>query len=195
MKWNDVSDMPCSVARSLSVIGDRWTLLILRNAFMRMRRFDDFQSSLGLTRHLLASRLKRLVDEGILARVPYQPSPMRYEYVLTDKGKALHPVLMALAAWGDAWMDKGMGAPLLYQHRACGHVMHPVMVCSACSEPLVATEVVPLPGPGLLAVQADITRAAGKAGAAPSKQAATVSSKTPGKASAMTKPRQRSRTA
>lgn len=154
MKWNDVSDMPCSVARSLSVIGDRWTLLILRNAFMRMRRFDELQASLGLTRHVLASRLKRLVEEGILARVPYQQSPARYEYVLTDKGLALHPVLMALAAWGDDWMDMGMGPPLLYQHRTCGHVMRPVMVCSACREPLHARQVTPLPGPGLLAAQA-----------------------------------------
>lgn len=149
MKWNDVSDMPCSVARTLSVIGDRWTMLILRNAFMRMRRFDDFQTSLGMTRHLLASRLKRLVDEGIFERVPYQQSPLRHEYVLTDKGKSLHPVLMALANWGDEWMDKGMGPPLLYQHRSCGHVMRPVMVCSECREPLLANQVTPLPGPGL----------------------------------------------
>jgi len=194
MKWNDVSDMPCSVARSLSVIGDRWTLLILRNAFMRMRRFDDFQSSLGLTRHLLASRLKRLVEEGILERVPYQQSPARYEYVLTDKGRALHPVLMALAVWGDDWMDKGMGPPLLYQHRTCGHVMRPVMVCSACHEPLSATQVTPLPGPGLMAAQEDLAQAASKAGVVP-REGAVGSRKKPSKAGAAAKPRQRARAA
>ena len=166
MKWTDVSDMPCSVARSLSVVGDRWTMLILRNAFMRMRRFDDFQSSLGMTRHLLASRLKRLVEEGIFERQPYQQAPLRHEYVLTDKGKALHPVLMALANWGDDWMDKGMGPPLLYQHRPCGHVMRPVMVCGECREPLTATQVTPLPGPGLVAASADVTQ-----GGAPPAQA------------------------
>jgi len=194
MKWNDVSDMPCSVARSLSVIGDRWTLLILRNAFMRMRRFDDFQSSLGLTRHLLASRLKRLVEEGILERVPYQQSPARYEYVLTDKGRALHPVLMALAVWGDDWMDKGMGPPLLYQHRTCGHVMRPVMVCSACHEPLSATQVTPLPGPGLMAAQEDLAQAASKAGVVP-REGAVGFRKKPSKAGAAAKPRQRARAA
>lgn len=160
MKWNDVSDMPCSVARTLSVVGDRWTMLILRNAFMRMRRFDDFQTSLGMTRHLLASRLKRLVEEGIFERVPYQQAPVRHEYVLTEKGRALHPVLMAMAAWGDDWMDKGMGPPLLYQHRACGHVMRPVMVCSECHEPLQATQVTPLPGPGLAPVIRESAQAA-----------------------------------
>ena len=141
--------MPCSVARTLSVIGDRWTMLILRNAFLRMRRFEDFQASLGLTRHLLASRLKRLVDEGLLERLPYQQAPLRHEYRLTDKGKALHPVLMALTAWGDQWMDRGAGPPMLLQHRQCGHTMRPTMVCSDCGEPIAAHDVRPLPGPGL----------------------------------------------
>lgn len=195
MKWNDVSDMPCSVARTLSVIGDRWTMLILRNAFMRMRRFDDFQSSLGMTRHLLASRLKRLVEEGIFERVPYQQAPVRHEYVLTDKGKALHPVLMALANWGDDWMDKGMGPPLLYQHRACGHVMRPVMVCSECHEPLTASQVTPMPGPGLTAtVSATVNESASDRTPAPAKpprKKTTAAAESPKAA----KSRQRTRTA
>lgn len=151
MKWDQVGDTACSIARTVSVIGDRWTMLILRNAFLRMRRFEDFQSNLGLTRHLLASRLKRLVDEGILARVPYQQAPLRHEYRLTEKGKALHPVLMALTAWGDAWMDKGAGPPLLYRHQTCGMQMRPIMVCSECREPLEAHQVIPMAGPGLAA--------------------------------------------
>lgn len=149
MKWDDVGEIPCSVARSLSVLGDRWTLLILRNAFLRMRRFEDFQANLGLTRHLLASRLKRLVSEGILERVAYQQAPARYEYRLTDKGRALHPVLMTLTAWGDRWMDQGKGPPLLYQHKHCGKLMKPTLVCSECGEPVEAHHVVPLAGPGL----------------------------------------------
>lgn len=149
MKWKQVAEMPCSIARATSVIGDRWTVLILRNAFLRMRRFEDFQANLGMTRHLLASRLKRLVDEGILARVPYQQAPLRHEYRLTVKGKALYPVLMALTAWGDVWMDKGAGPPLLYQHQTCGKHMHPVMVCSECHEPIDIHHVTPQPGPGL----------------------------------------------
>jgi DNA-binding HxlR family transcriptional regulator len=149
MKWDDVGEMPCSIARTASIIGDRWTLLILRNAFLRMRRFEDFQANLGVTRHLLASRLKRLVEAGILARVPYQQAPLRHEYRLTDKGKALYPVLLALTAWGDAWMDQGAGPPLLYQHHKCGQHTRPLMVCSECHLPLDAHQVTPLPGPGL----------------------------------------------
>ena len=149
MKAKDVARLPCSIARSAAIVGDRWTMLILRNAFLRMRRFEDFQASLGMTRHLLASRLKRLVDEGLLARVPYQQAPLRHEYRLTDKGRALHPVLMALTAWGDQWMDRGAGPPMLLRHQRCGHTMRPTMVCSECGEPVAAQDVQPLPGPGL----------------------------------------------
>lgn len=153
MKWDQVGETSCSVARALSVFGDRWTLLILRNAFLRMRRFEDFQSSLGLTRHLLASRLKRLVEEGVLVRVPYQQAPLRHEYRLTVKGKALHPVLLTLTAWGDAWMDEGKGPPLLYQHKGCGKVMKPTLVCSECHGVIGPEAVLPIPGPGLTAAR------------------------------------------
>ena len=149
MKWTNVGEMPCSIARTASVIGDSWTMLILRNAFMRIRRFEDFQANLGLTRHLLASRLKRLVSVGILSREPYQQRPVRYEYRLTEKGRALYPIIMALTAWGDTWMDEGQGAPLNLQHKNCGKLMHPVTVCSECREPLNAGEVTAIPGPGL----------------------------------------------
>ena len=149
MKWQDVGAMPCSIARTLSVVGDRWTLLILRNAFLATRRFDDFQSQLGMTRHLLADRLRKLVDEGVLKKVAYQDKPERYEYRLTDKGKELYPLLLALVAWGDKWMDEGKGAPVEYQHHRCGHKFRPVMVCSECGEPLNPREVTPMMGPGL----------------------------------------------
>lgn len=151
MKWDSVGEMPCSVARSLSLFGDRWTLLIVRNAFLRVRRFEDFQASLGMTRHLLASRLKRLTEAGILTRVPYQQTPLRHEYRLTDKGKALYPVLMALTVWGDTWMDQGKGPPLLYQHQSCGKTISPVMTCPDCHETLSLETVRVLPGPGLTA--------------------------------------------
>ena len=86
MKWDEIGDQPCSVARTLSVLGDRWTMLILRNAFMGIRRFDEFQRSLGVTRHVLSERLKRLVEYGILTKVPYVERQERFEYQLTDKG-------------------------------------------------------------------------------------------------------------
>ena len=90
MKWEALEEEPCSVARTVAVIGDRWTLLILRECFLRVRRFEQFQSSLKITRHLLAERLKKLVRFGVLRRVPYQDSPRRYEYILTQKGLDLY---------------------------------------------------------------------------------------------------------
>jgi len=149
MKWQDLGDTPCSIARTLSVVGDRWTLLILRNAFLRLRRFEEFQQQLGITRHLLADRLLKLVEHGVLEKVAYQQNPPRHEYRLTAKGRDLYPVLMALVAWGDRWMDDGQGAPLLYRHSACGHRFAPVMACSECGAALEARAVQPLAGPGL----------------------------------------------
>lgn len=148
MKWEQVGEMNCSVARTLSIIGDRWTLLIIRNGFLGTRRFADFQSQLGMTKHLLSGRLKRLVDVGVFKKVSYQQD--RYEYRFTDKGRALYPVLLAMTAWGDAWLDEGKGAPLLYVHKGCGKQMTPTMSCSECGEPVTAHDVIVGPGPGLL---------------------------------------------
>lgn len=147
MKWDNVGELPCSVARALSVLGDRWTILILRNAFMRTRRFDDFQKQLGVTRHVLADRLKKLVDAGVFEKQKYSASPARYEYRLTQKGLDLHPILMSLAAWGDKWLDEGKGVPLEYIHKPCGHKTMPVLVCSACNEPVHPKDIQPIPGP------------------------------------------------
>lgn len=149
MKWSEVGGMSCSVARTASIIGDRWTILILRNAFLRIRRFEDFQANLGITRHLLAGRLKRLVDEAILERVPYQESPLRYEYRLTLKGRALYPILVQMTVWGDAWMDGGKGPPLLYKHLSCGKTITPRLSCPECGEALDARQMTVVPGPGL----------------------------------------------
>ncbi|MDO8268902.1 MAG: helix-turn-helix domain-containing protein [Moraxellaceae bacterium] len=156
MKWQNVGEMPCSIARSLSILGDRWTLLILRNAFLAMRRFDDFQASLGVTRHVLADRLKRLVEAGVLRKEPYQDNPPRYEYRLTERGRELYPVLLALTTWGDKWLDEGKGAPLEYVHQSCGHKFTPVTVCSECREPVLPRDVTPVAGPGLAAASAEM---------------------------------------
>ncbi len=149
MKWDAIGDMNCSVARTLGIVGDRWTLLILRSAFMGIRRFDDFHAMLGMTRHVLTERLGRLVETGILRKALYHEKPARYEYRLTDKGKDLYPVVLALMAWGDKWMDKGLGAPVLMEHVPCGHHMTPVMVCSECREPVLPRDTRLLAGPGL----------------------------------------------
>jgi DNA-binding HxlR family transcriptional regulator len=149
MKWSELSDQPCSIARSVAVIGDRWTLMVLRDCFLGIRRFEDFERRLGISRSLVAERLKRLVDEGVLRREPYQDRPLRHEYRLTDKGLALHPVIMAIVHWGDVYYAEESGPPLLHRHKACGCDFSPVTTCSECGEPLGARDVEVRPGPGL----------------------------------------------
>lgn len=151
MGWQQVGAMPCSVARSLSILGDRWTLLIIRSAFMQVRRFADIQAQLGVPKHVLSVRLSRLVEDGVLMKVQYQESPPRYEYKLTDKGRDLYPLILMLTAWGDKWLDGGNGAPLQYRHRQCGHVFTPVLACSACGDRFSARDVIPEAGPGFVA--------------------------------------------
>jgi DNA-binding HxlR family transcriptional regulator len=148
MRWSELQKEACSVARTVSVIGDRWTLLILRDCFLRIRRFEDFQSNLGITRHLLADRLRKLVQAGVLEKVAYQDRPPRFEYRLTQKGLDLHPVLMTLVHWGDRHMAGKRGQPLLHRHKACGEDFAPVLVCSECGEPVDARGVHVHPGPG-----------------------------------------------
>ena len=103
-KWDNLSEDWCPVARALSVIGDRWTMLIVRDCFLGKSRFDEFQKSLGMTRHLLSDRLKRLVEQGVLEKNPYQENPVRYDYRLTDKGKDFAPALVGLKDWGKKHM-------------------------------------------------------------------------------------------
>ena len=158
MRWDDIDKQVCSVARSLSVVGERWTMLIIRDAFLGTRRFDQFQNNLGITRHRLSERLGKLVDAGVLVKVPYHDRPVRYEYRLTRKGLGLYPVLMSLARWGDEWMDNGEGVPMEYVHQTCGKVAHPVMSCSECHEPLKPEEVTPRLGPALRELAAELER-------------------------------------
>ena len=141
MKWNELSGERCSVARSVAVIGDRWTLMILRDAFLGVRRFEDFERRLAISRSIIAERLKRLTDEGVLKKVPYQDRPVRHEYRLTPKGLALHPVIMAIVHWGDRFYAGPDGPPLLHRHKACGCDFAPVMTCSECGDPVTAREV------------------------------------------------------
>jgi DNA-binding HxlR family transcriptional regulator len=155
MKWSFLEDEPCSLARTVAVIGDRWTLLILRECFLRVRRFEAFQANLAITRHLLAARLKKLVRFGVLKRIPYQARPPRHEYILTERGLDLYPVIIALVHWGDIHMADERGRPLLHEHRTCGGTFDPVMICSVCREPVHAKAVKTLPGPGAAAGQSE----------------------------------------
>ena len=148
MKWSQLDEERCSVARTASVIGDRWTLLVLRDCFLGVRRFEVFQQRLGISRPMLADRLRRLVEAGVLRRQPYQASPPRDEYRLTPKGLDLHPVIMAVVHWGDVHMADDRGRPLLHRHATCGHLFDPVSICAHCREPLRPKDVVVERGPG-----------------------------------------------
>ena len=148
MRWNDLSNERCSIARTVAVIGDRWTLLILRDCFLCIRRFDDFEARLGLTRHILADRLRKLVEAGVLAKTPYGERPVRHEYRLTQKGLDLYPVLMSIVHWGDVHTAGTAGRPMLHQHLSCGHPFDPVMTCSVCRQDVDPRAVRTLPGPG-----------------------------------------------
>ena len=148
MRWSELADERCSIARTVSVIGDRWTLLILRDCFLRIRRFDDFEARLGITRHILADRLKKLLESGVLAKTPYGERPVRHEYRLTQKGLDLYPVLMSIVHWGDTYTADVAGRPMLHQHLTCGHTFDPVLTCSECGEVVDPRQVRVMPGPG-----------------------------------------------
>ncbi len=141
MKRTSFADMDCSIARTLEVVGEWWTMLILREAFNGVRRFDGFQRCLGIARNVLAARLQRLVDSGILERRRYQERPERFEYRLTDKGRDLYPVLMSLLHWGDKWAVSEAGPPVLLTHTSCGHAPGPVLACEHCGDKLDARDV------------------------------------------------------
>ncbi|HEX2594104.1 MAG TPA: helix-turn-helix domain-containing protein [Rhizomicrobium sp.] len=141
MRWDDLAKEDCSLSRTLAVIGDRWTLLILRDAFLRVRRFDDFEKSLKIARRVLAERLALLTHEGILAKVAYQERPARYEYKLTEKGLGLYPAILSLVHWGDKHYPTKKGPPVLHKHLKCGHDFRSVLNCSECGEPVSAREV------------------------------------------------------
>ena len=139
--------MPCSVAQCLEVVGEWWTMLIVRDAFLGIRRFDDFQARTGIARNVLTARLEHLVEHGVLERRPYQERPLRHEYVLTDKGRDLWHVLTAMREWGDRWAAPD-GPPVELVHRSCEHVTRTAVVCDHCREPLDARAVRAVPGPG-----------------------------------------------
>ncbi|HWA90690.1 MAG TPA: helix-turn-helix domain-containing protein [Rhizomicrobium sp.] len=141
MRWDALAKEDCSLARTLAVIGDRWTLMILRDAFLRVRRFEDFEASLKIARRVLSERLALLVEHGILAKVPYQERPLRHEYRLTEKGLELYPALLALVHWGDKHYAGKNGPPVLHRHLECGHEFRSVMTCSECRKPVAARDV------------------------------------------------------
>lgn len=147
MQRTDFSEMACSIARTLDVIGEPWSPLILRDIWVGISRFEQIQADLGISRKVLTERLNHLVDRGILDRRPYDRRP-RYEYVLTDKGTELVDVLMVMVRWGDKWLAGQAGPPVLYRHHACGQISSVDVQCAQCGQPMHAGDVDLIPGPG-----------------------------------------------
>jgi DNA-binding HxlR family transcriptional regulator len=139
MLQRDYPTQYCPVAGSLEVVGERWTLLIIRDVFLGIRRFEDLQRDLGVARNVLQARLERLVEEGILVKRPYQERPVRCEYRLTEKGADLWPVLVALLKWGDRYAIEGE-RPMILEHRECGGELDDRRRCTACGADVSVTE-------------------------------------------------------
>jgi DNA-binding HxlR family transcriptional regulator len=132
----------CSIARAMEILGERWTFLILREAFYGVRRFSDMQRNLGIARNILSTRLQSLVSAGIFERRLYQEEPERYEYRLTAAGRDLYPSIVTLMRWGDEHLTGELGPPVVLRHK-CGHEADPVLVCSHCREELHPHDVTP----------------------------------------------------
>jgi DNA-binding HxlR family transcriptional regulator len=138
---------PCSVARAADVFGDAWSLLIIRESIYGLSRFDEYHRSINIARNTLSDRLSKLVEAGVLSKRFYQDNPPRYEYVLTEMGRELFPVLSAMLAWGDKWLEPD-GPPVTLFHEPCGHDVEATVVCGHCGVPIVDEDVQFCVGPG-----------------------------------------------
>jgi DNA-binding HxlR family transcriptional regulator len=141
-----------SVSRALDLVGERWTMLILREAFFGVRRYGQFASNLGIPRPTLSSRLAKLVEYGLLDRVPYGGGPVRqdFEYRLTAAGRDLFPAIVVLMRWGDTHLAGPQGAPIVLTHESCGNLTQPRLTCEHCGEEITAHNVHPDPGPSFV---------------------------------------------
>jgi DNA-binding HxlR family transcriptional regulator len=148
MLGNDYKTQTCSIAGALEVVGERWSLLIVRDVFLGLRRFDQIQANLGIARNVLQARLQRLIGQGVIERIPYQERPPRYEYRLTEKGIDLWPIVVSLMQWGDRHTPPAGGPAVVLEHRGCGGRVDEHRVCEKCGKPMSARDSRALPGPG-----------------------------------------------
>lgn len=155
MQRTQFGDMACSIARTLDIIGEPWSPLILRDVYAGIARFEQIQRDLGISRKVLTERLGWLVENDVLERREYSSRPPRYEYHLTPKGLELADLLLVMVRWGDRWTAGEAGPPVLYRHHACGRIAHVEPRCSECGEPMGAGQVDLLPGPGARLDNAD----------------------------------------
>jgi DNA-binding HxlR family transcriptional regulator len=148
MRRASFEDMNCSIAKTLEIIGEWWTPLILRDAFLGVTRFDDFIDRLGIARNVLTARLETLVEAGVLERRMYDEARQRADYVLTEKGLALWPVMVTIRQWGDEWLVGEGNEPVQLVHKSCGEVANPYLVCDKCDERLERKALRAVDGPG-----------------------------------------------
>jgi len=143
MRESEIGSLICPVARTIGLIGDPWTLLILRELFLGTRRFEDFQAYTGASPRVLAARLAKLVEHGLIKKEQYSERPARFEYRLTRKGMELHGIVVSLNAWGAKWtkVDGEKAPPLTLVHRTCGHTLHSALTCTCCNEKIEPTDV------------------------------------------------------
>ena len=147
MLGNDYEGQTCSIAATLEVVGERWSLLIVRDVLLGLRRFDQLQADLGVARNVLQTRLQRLVEAGVLEKRLYQERPQRYEYFLTEKGLDLWPTIVAMLQWGDKYAAPN-GPPVILEHRDCGGAVDEHRICELCGARLTARDVQGFAGPG-----------------------------------------------
>ncbi|MBO9522867.1 MAG: helix-turn-helix transcriptional regulator [Nocardioidaceae bacterium] len=148
MQRESFGEEPCAIARTVDIIGDRWTPLVLRDVALGVTRFDAIQRDLGLSRKVLTQRLQHLLDHEVVTRTPYQDNPVRYDYTLTEKGLDLAMVLVAIQSFGDRWMFGPEESPLRWRHLGCGEISGAVLACEHCGEQVRPGDAVPLRGPG-----------------------------------------------
>ncbi|WP_280503362.1 winged helix-turn-helix transcriptional regulator [Nocardia farcinica] len=147
MRRTSFEDMNCSLAQCLEVVGEWWTLLIIRDVLFGVTRFEEFRSRLGIARNVLNQRLEHLVEQGVLEKRPYQHNPVRYDYLPTEKGRSLWTVVTAMRQWGDRWAAPD-GPPIETVHTTCGHTVTIEPMCSACGERVRGGELQLVYGPG-----------------------------------------------
>lgn len=148
MKSQKFDPLNGSIAHVLDFLGEGWSMLIIREAFFGIRRFEEFQRHLGIARNILTSRLKKLCENGILERVPIKEGARRHEYLLTTRGKELMPLLIALTQWGDKWVYGEGNEPIIFSHRETGKPISPIRVHADDGRELRPRELLPTPGPG-----------------------------------------------
>ena len=153
MPYRPFEDQNCSIARALAILGERWTLLVMREVLLGRRRFADIRRNVGVAPNILSDRLDTLVDQGLLERRRYGKHPEAFEYLPTDRGRDVNPVLMALLQWGDEHAAPADGPPRVIVHTACGHDAHPQLHCEHCGEVVETRDVKVRPGPGANARQ------------------------------------------